>query len=113
MLCCLNDGDSCSFGDVCCSGICAPDPNNNNELRCGSQCIADGQPCTADADCCGCACISDGAGGQVCTSDPTECSACTGAQLGELCQQDSDCCNPESVRCNTGPTIEFPTCILR
>jgi hypothetical protein len=114
MLCCLPDGDECAFGDVCCSGICAPD--DTGTLRCGETggCVADGDPCTAAADCCGCACVSDGAGGQVCTSDPAQCSACTGSPLGGGCATDADCCNPTTVRCTSGDTgVEFGTCVLR
>jgi hypothetical protein len=110
-VCCLPDGEECAFSDICCGGVCAP--GSDGVLRCGATCVADAMPCTADADCCGCACISDGAGGSVCTSDPAECGACTDADLGEFCDEDTPCCNPDAVVCNTGVGVEFPTCILR
>jgi hypothetical protein len=81
-------------------------------LRCGSMCVDDGGACTADADCCGCACVGDGAGGFQCSSDPVDCGACTGANLGEFCTTDTDCCNNPVVICNDEPGVEFPTCIL-
>lgn len=111
MLCCLADGAECDLGDACCGGICAPD--SNGVLRCGATCVPDAMPCTAPSDCCGCACIADGSGGMVCSSDPMSCAACTGAQLGENCTTDSDCCNGPAVVCNDGELgIEFPTCVL-
>ena len=54
--CCLADGEECAFGDLCCGGICAPDPTDG-VLRCGATCIADGGACTTAADCCGCGCV--------------------------------------------------------
>ena len=106
-ICCLSDGEECAFGDVCCSGVCTPAADG--VLRCGSMCIPDGSACTTDADCCGCGCVSDGAGGQVCTSDASLCDPCTGPDLGELCDPAGEpCCNAPTVICPTG--IEFPTC---
>ena len=103
--CCLDDGEECAFGDVCCGGVCAPDPADG-VLRCGATCIADGQACTTASDCCGCGCV-DG----VCTNDPALCDPCTGPQLGETCSADGPaCCNAPAVVCNTAS--EFPTCIL-
>ena len=108
--CCIPDGSECAFGDMCCSGICAPDPSDG-VLRCGAMCIADGAACTVDADCCGCGCVSDGMGGQICTSDAGLCGPCTGPSLGELCDPMGEaCCNGPTVICNT--STEFPTCIL-
>jgi len=109
-VCCLSDGEECAFGDVCCSGICTPDPADG-VLRCGAMCIPDGRSCTTAADCCGCGCVSNGSGGQVCTNDPAECGPCTGPQLGELCDpMGVPCCNAPAVICNT--SVEFSTCIL-
>lgn len=108
-VCCLPDGAECSFGSLCCSGICVPD--STGTLRCGSMCLTDGEACTTDSDCCGCGCVSDGMGGNTCTSDVTLCAPCPDAQLGEFCAMDSDCCNPDAVRCST--EVEFSTCVLR
>ena len=108
-VCCLPDGEECSFGSMCCNGVCVPD--SGGVLRCGTMCVADGGACTADADCCGCGCVSDGSGGRACTSDPAECSPCTAGGLGDFCTMDSDCCDTDVVRCSTG--VEFPTCVLR
>ncbi|MCB9621502.1 MAG: hypothetical protein H6724_18850 [Sandaracinus sp.] len=110
--CCLADGEECAFGDVCCGGICAPDPTDG-VLRCGATCIADGAACTTAADCCGCGCVPDGAGGNVCTSDAALCDACTGPQLGELCTLGGEaCCNGPTVICDPTAGVEFPTCVL-
>ncbi len=110
MVCCLSDGEECAFGDVCCSGICAPDPSDG-VLRCGAMCVADGGACTTAADCCGCGCIA-GASGRVCTSDPALCAPCTGPQLGELCEHGGEpCCNEPTVVCDPA-AAEFPTCVL-
>jgi hypothetical protein len=76
------------------------------------MCVADGMPCTAEADCCGCACVADGAGGFMCSSAMADCGACTGANLGELCATDTDCCNNPVVICNDEAGVEFPTCVL-
>ncbi len=101
--CCLNDGEECAFGDVCCGGVCAPD--GDGVLRCGATCVDDGGACTVDSDCCGCGCV-DGA----CTSDEALCDPCTGPQLGELCTPDGEpCCNSPTVTCSGG---EFPTCTI-
>ncbi len=106
-ICCLDDGEECALGDVCCSGVCAPDPADG-VLRCGAMCIPDGSACTTDADCCGCGCIDDGMGGQVCTSDATLCDPCTGPSLGEFCDPAGEaCCNAPAVTCQG---IEFTTC---
>jgi len=103
--CCLADGETCAFGDLCCGGICSPSGNSADPpgtLRCGSTCKADGQACTADSDCCHCC----GANGQ-CTS---QCGSCTGPQLGQLCDpQGPACCNSPTVTCQG---VEFPTCQL-
>jgi hypothetical protein len=110
--CCLADGEECAFGDLCCGGICAPDPTDG-VLRCGATCVADGGTCTTAADCCGCGCVSNGAGGNVCTSDPARCDACTGPQLGELCTPGGEpCCNGPTVVCDPSPGLEFPTCVV-
>jgi hypothetical protein len=37
------------------------------------------------------------------------CGACTGAQLGDFCTLDSDCCNYPTVTCQG---LEFKTCML-
>jgi hypothetical protein len=110
MICCLPDGAECDFGDVCCGGICTP--GADGVLRCGDMCIPDGGACTAAADCCGCACVSDGAGGMACSSAMEDCGACTGADLGESCTVDADCCNNPVVVCNNTAGVEFPTCVL-
>jgi len=108
-ICCLSDGEECALGDVCCNGICTPDPTDG-VLRCGSMCVPDGGGCTTGADCCGCGCISDGMGGQVCTSDPGECDPCSGPQLGEFCDPGGEpCCNAPTVTCIG---LEFATCQL-
>ena len=104
-ICCLGDGDECAFGDVCCGGICAPDPADG-VLRCGASCIPDAQACTTDSDCCGCGCVAG-----ACTSDADSCDPCTGPQLGESCVRDGEaCCNDPAVVCN--PLGEFATCVL-
>ena len=109
-VCCLADGESCAFGDVCCGGICVPDPADG-VLRCGAMCVPDGGACTTAADCCGCGCVSDGAGNQVCTSDPAQCENCAGPQLGQSCDVAGEpCCNAPAVMCNDA--VEFSTCIL-
>lgn len=109
-VCCLADGEDCAFGDICCSGICTPDPTDG-ALRCGAMCIPDGQACTVDSDCCGCGCVSDGMGGQVCTSDAALCDPCMGPGLGEFCDpMGTPCCEAPAVVC-TG-TNEFATCQL-
>ena len=109
-VCCLADGAECDFGDTCCGGICAPDASG--VLRCGATCVPDAMPCTAAADCCGCACVPDGTGSMVCSSDPEVCSPCTGAQLGESCLTDTDCCNNPAVICNEETALEFASCVL-
>ena len=107
--CCLPEGESCAFGDVCCGGICVPDAVDGT-LRCAAMCVPDGGACATAADCCGCGCVSDGMGGNVCTSDAAECGACMGPQLGELCDPvAAPCCNGPAVVCPTG--VEFPTCM--
>ena len=109
-LCCLAEGEECAFSDLCCGGICTPDPVDG-VLRCGAMCIPDDNPCTTDADCCGCGCISDGAGGFACTSDEELCDPCTGPSLGEFCDPEGEpCCNAPAVTCPTD--IEFATCQL-
>jgi len=106
-VCCLADGEECAFGDVCCSGICTPDPSDG-VLRCGSSCIPDGDPCTVDADCCGCGCIEDSTGAQVCTSNADLCDPCTGPSLGEACDPAGEpCCDG-----TCGGSGEFSTCVI-
>lgn len=110
--CCLADGEECAFGDVCCGGICTPDPSDG-VLRCGDSCIDDGGACTTAADCCGCGCVADGSGGSVCTNDPARCDACAGPQLGELCTLGGEpCCNGPTVVCDPTPGLEFTTCVV-
>jgi hypothetical protein len=108
-VCCLADGEECALSDVCCGGICTPDPVDG-VLRCGDMCVPDGAACTTDADCCGCGCISDGMGGQECTSDAAECDPCTGPQLGEFCEPGgTPCCDAPLIEC---AGLEFTTCRL-
>lgn len=98
-ICCLPDGEECAFGDLCCSGICAPSADGT--LRCGSMCVPDGGACTTDADCCNC--CRDGE----CTSD---CGSCTGPRLGQFCDPEGEpCCDAPAVVCMG---VEFPVCVL-
>jgi hypothetical protein len=101
-VCCLANGQFCAFGDVCCSGLCAPDPGGN--LGCASACVAAGVACTTSADCCAGCCL-DGLLGRVCTSD---CDGCTLGQLGEACSGAAPCC--PGLTC--GGDVEYPTCRL-
>ena len=108
-VCCVGDGDECAFGDVCCGGICTPD--SEGVLRCGSECVPDAGACTTASDCCGCACVPDATGALSCSSDPADCDACDGPQLGEFGTADGPaCCNGPTVVCSGGE--EFRTCIL-
>ncbi len=88
-ICCLPDGESCAFGDTCCSGVCAPDSSGNLVCNPGG-CVLTGNQCTTDSDCCEGCCMDDGTGTLTCT---TECMGeCTLGQLGEFCSATSPCC---------------------
>jgi len=102
-ICCVPDGGDCAFGDVCCSGVCAPDSNGN--LVCNPGCVASGDACTTDADCCTGCCDLDTNGNLVCNPD---CGGCTDGQLGEPCGPTAPCCSGLSC---VGPT-EFKSCQL-
>ena len=103
-ICCVPDGSSCAFGDVCCSGVCAPDSSGNLVCNPGG-CVADGGACTADADCCMGCCKADATGALLCTTD---CAGCTLGQLGEPCSDTAPCC--PGLTCS-GPS-EFKSCSL-
>jgi len=76
---CVAEGQTCSFGDECCSGICLPGPNG---YVCAAQCVALNGVCTADADCCDGVCEQG-------TCHPSETSC---EPLGAGCDADTDCC---------------------
>jgi len=102
-ICCLPDGADCAFGDLCCSGVCAPDSEGN--LVCNPGCVPTGGNCTTNSDCCMGCCEDDGTGSMTCTTD---CSGCTLGHLGDFCGAISPCC--PGLLC-TGDA-EFPTCRL-
>jgi hypothetical protein len=85
--CCLPAGQSCAFGDACCSGVCAPDANGS--LVCSSARLATGAACTTSADCAAGCCEKNALGTLACT---TECAVCTAGQIGESCSAASPCC---------------------
>jgi hypothetical protein len=105
-VCCLGSGESCAFGDVCCSGLCAP--NGAGNLVCAAGCVATGAACTTGADCCDGCCRRDGAGGLACT---TSCGSgsCALGQLGEACDLGAPCC--PDLTCGGDPN--FQTCQLQ
>ncbi|MBN1612409.1 MAG: hypothetical protein JW940_37610 [Polyangiaceae bacterium] len=78
---CVPDGQSCAFGDECCSGLCLPDQDRN--LVCGPACVPTDGACTADGDCCDGLCMD----GQ-CTPRLLEC-----VPLGVACRLDAGCCS--------------------
>lgn len=104
-ICCLPDGESCTFGDTCCSGVCAPDSGGNLVCNPGG-CVDTGGGCTADSDCCGGCCADDGAGNLTCTLDCM--GECTLGQLGEFCSATTPCC----PGLNCAGSTEFKFCSL-
>jgi hypothetical protein len=104
-ICCLPDGEICSFGSLCCSGVCGPstDPNDpDGTLRCSPECIPNGGACVSNAECCGC--CDNG----TCAS---QCGECTGPQLGDFCTPGTPdpCCGYPDVTCQG---TEFAQCAL-
>jgi hypothetical protein len=100
-VCCLSSGESCGFGDTCCSGVCAPD--NAGNLVCAPDCVGSGAACTTSADCCDGCCRRSAAGGLACT---TSCGGCTLGELGEACDQATPCC--PGLTCGGDPN--YQTC---
>ena len=98
-VCCLANGQGCAFGEICCSGVCAPDGGGN--LVCNPGCVTTGGSCTTSADCCTGCCQGNGAGGLACTTD---CAGCTLGQLGESCGATAPCC--PGLTC--AGAVEFP-----
>jgi len=49
---CKGDGSSCTSGDQCCNGTCAPDAQNQLVCTTGSGCSSEGNACTSASDCC-------------------------------------------------------------
>ena len=86
-VCCLSAGQSCAFGDTCCSGVCAPGPGG--ALVCQSAPVATDGACTTSADCATGCCRKNPLGALTCTN---ECATCTAGQLGESCSESSPCC---------------------
>ncbi len=130
-VCCLADGQPCSFADVCCSRICVPDAMGM--LRCGTGCLDTNAPCTTNADCCNGMCVNVGGNlvcgtcaangdpcttgaeccGGVCSPDATGAMVCGGActPLGGSCAANAECCNYTDQTCCA--QSEFPSCSLR
>lgn len=105
-ICCLPDGASCAFGDLCCDGVCAPDPTTGALVCNPGGCVTAGGSCTADADCCEGCCEQDATGELVCL-EPAMCAGCTDGQLGDMCGPTQPCC--PGLSC---VGVEFPTCRL-
>jgi hypothetical protein len=100
-VCCLSQGESCAFGDVCCCGVCAPDEAGN--LVCCppppmSSCTPDGDACAEDGDCCSGDCGVDA------TTGDMVCSPTTCGPDGGSCTVDGDCCMGLCCRDNTCTT---------
>jgi hypothetical protein len=66
-VCCLSAGQSCALGDVCCSGVCAP--NAEGQLVCAAGCLAAAASCTTNADCCSGSCRDQGEEGLRCAAE--------------------------------------------
>lgn len=97
LACCLSAGQSCAFGDTCCSGICAPDAGGN--LVCRDAPVPTGGACTTSADCEGGCCEKNSLGALACSA---ECGGCTQGQLGEVCSESSPCCPGLSCDASSG-----------
>ena len=114
---CKNAGESCAYSGDCCNGApCLPDANG--QLHCGTACSPSTGPCTTTADCCnGLNCIvplgsTQGTCGAIAPPPPPPGDAGTPpppttdgggigcAQYGQICTQNSDCCN--GVPCTSG-----------
>src|SRR5262249_52384413 len=115
---CRQISDYCSSNDQCCSGRCVisrglvgtgPDPS----IAGIGSCLVAGQltQCTLQSATYGCnqACCSRSCGTSGTTAGLTICEQPSGcAPLGELCQQDVDCCengfqgfpDPQGLRCS-------------
>jgi hypothetical protein len=81
---CIPDGQSCAFGDQCCSGVCVPDPRTG-ELVCNPDCSANELSCTTNSDCCGGYCNPET---MACAPPPGDCIPALGP-----CMVDADCCD--------------------
>jgi hypothetical protein len=89
--CCVPTGGECQTPEDCCGGVCGPDPNDGNKLKCNppvSECVNDGEGCFSNADCCSGLC----SGGEFPTCQPSPCKSigatCTGTEccMGLTCQ---------------------------
>ncbi|MBW1810129.1 MAG: hypothetical protein JRJ87_18170, partial [Deltaproteobacteria bacterium] len=79
---CIVDGETCTFGDECCSGFCLPD--ENGDLTCGTECVPLDGVCTTHADCCDNMICEDG----TCQENTYGC-----VQIGGVCEVNDDCCS--------------------
>jgi len=110
--CCVEPGMSCQFSDQCCNGqACAPDPTDQNKLKCGgtavSTCTTFGAVCTgtSDTSCCsGLTCKAYGDGWFACLL-PTSSATCklTGGTCTQA-NQATDCC---SGTCTSGKCADW------
>ena len=107
---CTGDGQTCSVGQDCCSGICAPDTTGTLVCTPGS-CSPEGASCTTGDDCCLRACNAQGVcGPDLCGADGTSCSA-PGDCCSNVCAGDTCGCQGTGQSCTTASECCTGTCL--